>query len=205
MIAPEKKIAKQYSFWNVKPNANFYALDGESLVWHSCREDFSKVFNKNSIGLYFSHADKSENISSFIERTEDILISAANHNISKSLFFETNFKFALWIEPSNFWMECPVKRSLFTLLLRCGSFYNFDNYEKALFSLDYCKITKPAIQRFLYGFTQFKFENEIFEGIGKGWVSYFANQSIEIVCEKLTKPTSVSNTSFFIGEENIWS
>jgi hypothetical protein len=202
MIADIKKIVKQY---NSKPEINSYAIEDVNLTWHACREDFSKIFKANSTGLYFSHNNKSQNISSFIEKTEDVLIQAANHKISKSLFFETNFHFALWIEPSEFWMHCPVKRSLFTLLLRCGSFYNFNNFENALFSQDYCKITKPAIQRFLYGFTQFKFENEVFEGIGKGWVSYFANQSVEIVCEKLIMPSNIPNIKFLIGDDNLWS
>ena len=70
------------------------------------------------------------------------------------------------------------------MLLRCGIFYNQNNYEQALYSIQYSQSTKKALQRFLYGFTEFSFSGESFEGIGKGWVSYFANRDCKNLCEQ---------------------
>ena len=155
--------------------------------------------------MFFSHEpDYEYKICAFIEKTEEILIRAALQNLNKSKFFKTNLNFALWVEPSNFWMKCPMKRSLFTLLLRCGQFYNYNNYEQALYSEEYSKSTKKALQRFLYGFTEFEYEGEKFEGIGKGWASYFANKECSVVCKKLKSPDYSPKLNFLFGGEFLW-
>jgi hypothetical protein len=198
------KFAKQIK---KKPDSGHYSLGCEELDWISCRENFAKIFNQNQKGLFFSHEPSyEERISSFIEKTEEILVRAALQNINKSKFYKTNLNFATWIEPSSFWMKCPMKRSLFTMLLRCGSFYNFKNYEEALYSIQYSQSTKKALQRFLYGFTEFQLKNESFEGIGKGWVSYFANKDCNVICEKLKPPADcLSDVKFLFGEEVLWA
>lgn len=199
------KIAKQI---RRKPGPNQYALENEELNWEHCRENFSKIFKQHMSGLFFSHLPENDsNISSFIQKTEQILIVGALQKINKSKFYNTNLNFALWVEPSSFWMKCPMKRSLFTLLLRCGSYYdkNKDNYEEALYSVDYSKSTKKALQRFLYGFTEFSYNGENFEGIGKGWVSYFANKDCSSVCSKLKSPKEFSKTNFLFGGEILWA
>jgi len=203
MIHPCKKTTKQLKRI---PNPGQYSLDGEELEWESCRENFSKKFNEKSLGLFFSYAgNQDESLSSFIEKTEDILINAALQNLNKSRFFKTNFNFAIWIEPSSFWMFCPMRRSLFTMLLRCGLNYNFNNYEEALYSIQYSKITKLAIQRFLYGFTDFVNKGENLEGIGRGWVSFFGNRGTDVVCEKLKRPHCLNENKFLFGEEVLWA
>lgn len=201
-IKTDVKFAKQIKR---KPGPGQYSKDGQELNWLHCRENFSKIFKFNDAGLFFSHEPGEENrISAFIEKTEDILIRAALQNINKSKFYKTNLNFAMWVEPSSFWMGCAMKRSLFTLLLRCGCNYDYNNYEKALYSIDYCQSTKRAIQRFLYGFTEFKYKGESFEGIGKGWVSYFANKDSSEVCEKLEAPQYSARISFLFGGEILW-
>ena len=115
MLKPSGKLAKQ-----VKkiPDPGQFSLDGPELDWDFCRENFSIKFQKESNGLYFSCDQKqAQAVSSFIEKTEDVLIKAALQNLNKSLFFSTNLNFAIWIEPSRFWMNCSIRRSLFTLLL----------------------------------------------------------------------------------------
>jgi hypothetical protein len=171
MLNSCKKTAKQFK---KKPGPGQFSLEGDELNWEFCRENFSKKFTSNTRGIFFSCAEEqSEFVGEFIEKTEDILIKAALQNINKSKFFKTNLNFAIWIEPSSFWLDCPMKRSLFTILLRCGLSYK-DDYEKALYSIHHSKITKDAIQRFLYGFTEFVQEGEILDGIGKGWASFSA-------------------------------
>lgn len=205
MLADKIKQAKQV---NKKPDPGHFSLDEKELNWNHCRETFAKSFTEKEKGIYFSHnKDQENNVIAFIEKTEEILEKAACQNISKSIFFKTNFNFATWTEPAEFWKECPVKRSLFTLLIRCGLSYDFENYEKALFENHYStKVTRHALQRFFYGFTKFNFEkNDCFEGIGKGWVSYFANKNVELICEKLTLPENISNFKFLFGEKVLWN
>lgn len=186
------------------PNEGSFSLDGPELKWISCREDFSKVLDENQKGFFFSHKIGCEiNISNFIDKTETILIDAALQNFNKSEFKKTNYNFATWVEPARFWMDCSLRKSLFTMLLRCGINYTGD-YESALYSIEYSKITKKAIQRFLYGFTEFNHNGEEFTGIGKGWVSYFANKSCNLVYEKLKMPKHVEHHKFSFGEDILW-
>jgi hypothetical protein len=203
MFNQNKKIARQIK---KIPSPGQFSLDGEELEWEQCRENFAKRFTNAQNGLFFSHGvNNDENVCAFIEKTEDILIRGALQNIIKSNFYKTNLNFAIWIEPSSFWMNCPMKRSLFTMLLRCGLIYNLKNYEEALYGYQYSKITKNAVQRFMYGFTEFVFEDESFEGIGKGWASYFGNKPCDLVCEKLIMPSYLPVNKFLFGQEILWA
>lgn len=200
-MTAHKKTAKQT---NKKPEFGWYALDHKELIWDHCREDFSKKINSNTLGFYFSCKNKNF-VSSFIEKTEDILINASLHKINRSKFYSTNLNFVIWIEPSDFWMCCSMKRSLFTMLLRCGLEYNPDlsNYECSLFDSEYSKTTKRAIERFLYGFTEFVDDQE-HVGIGKGWVSFFSNKDPNLIYKKLRMPTYLCNDRLPFVEEASW-
>jgi hypothetical protein len=201
MFLFDEKKAKQV---RKRPEYGEYSLELEELNWESCRERFSKSFKQTSKGLYFSCSEnKRENIRSFIEKTEEILISGALIKMCYSKFYKTNLSFAIRIEPSDFWMNCSMKRSLFTMLLRCGISYDFKNYEAALFSTQYSKITKNALIRFLYGFTEYNDSNQIFEGLGKGWVSLFSNLDNSSICEKLN--SKEKNTKLSFGDIVLWS
>jgi hypothetical protein len=50
-----------------------------------------------------------------------------------------------------------MKRSLFTILLRCGQNYDFvrGNFEEALNSVSYARNTQYAVKRFLEGNTKY--------------------------------------------------
>lgn len=197
---------KQVKQIRKKPTPGQFSLDKEELDWDPCRETFAKKLTVFEKGFYFSYGyDQEKNVAAFIEKTEEVLKTAALQNIKNSKFFRTNLNFAIWIEPADFWMECSVKRSLFTLLLRCGLSYDMINYEKTLFQNQYSTVTKKALQRFFYGFTKFVKQEEIFEGIGKGWTSYFANKNSQIICEKLQQPDYLSNKKFLFGEDVLWA
>lgn len=197
-----KKNAKQTS---KKPKAGCYSLDYKELDWMHCREQFTKYLTDRDKGFFFSHEpNNGKCVADFILRTEDILIRAALNNLEKSKFFVTNLNFVLWIEPSNFWRKCPMKISLFTMLLRCGLNYK-GNYEEALYSTEHSKRTKKAIQRFLYGFTESSFDKSAFVGIGKGWVNCFNDKNIETICERLTCPDYLDKNEFLFGEEILWT
>lgn len=195
-----KKNAKQVSR---KPSRGEFSNDGKELYWIRCREYFLKTFSENNKGLFFSYQDQEyKNVINFLNKTEEILLFAGSHMFEKSKFFETNLNFALWLEPSKFWMRCFMKRSLLTIFLRCGLNY-CGNYEEALFSTDHSRKTKMAIQRFLYGFTNYSSKGKIIKN--KGWVSFFKNKNKDQIRNCLVLPNYIKRPSCLVGMGDLWN
>ena len=179
-----------------KPCPGYFGVEGHSgVIWENCRERFATTFGEQIEGFFFSHKGIMENVVNFIEKTETEILE-----VPKSVFNPTNRGYALWVEPSMFWKCCEMRRSLFTILLRCGQSYE-GNYDEALFSTDYAKRTKDAIVRFLFGFT--KYIPEGYHWNYKGWVAIFENKSVRDIRQHLV---SVNNGSqSFIGAGSLWS
>lgn len=196
-----KKIAKQV---RRKPPRGQFSLDQKELNWVRCREEFFKIFNENQKGLFFSHElNEDVKIKNFIEKTEEILIYGGLQIFERSVFLPTNLNFASWIEPSRFWMNCFMKRSLFTILLRCSLNYDGKNYEEALFSLEHTRKTKLAIKRFFYGFTNYSPTCKMIKN--KGWVSVFKNKNKDQICKYLVEPKYVYRPPCIIGIGDLWT
>jgi hypothetical protein len=149
------------------PPSGNYALEsapGRITLWDNCREQFAVKFDEKVQGFYFSHPENREkNIAAFIRKFEKVIkASYAGHNFRYTQFACTSSKTILYIQPSAFWKDCYFKRSLFTILVRCGFNYEpvADNFDDALFSTcfkesAYLIETKPAVLRFLFGFTHY--------------------------------------------------
>lgn len=101
----------------------------------------------------------------------------------------------VWIEVSSFWRASCARRSLFTILLRCGR--SFDTgcgtkeaveaaFKRALTTEQYSRRTKDAIEFFLKGGTRIN-EKGLFRS-GRGWYSILENLSAKQVKEHLRKP-----------------
>jgi hypothetical protein len=183
---------------NRPPRIGSFAIEGPELKWESCRENFSRVFPLNK-GMFFSHEpNQGEKIAIFIDRVEQILCLK-----NKTAYAKTNLNFVLWLNPSDFWKECPMKRSLFTVLLRAALKYDplRDNFQEALLSNSYIVSSKNAVYRFLFGFTKFQGDKKRAIGVGKGWVSYFKNKSDDFVCTSLVAPRKKKQ----ILAGNLWS
>lgn len=130
------------------------------LAFVSCRDKFQNTaLHLIADGMFFVHPPLPEigkNIAAFINKIETML------EISPTLFKETNYVNQkvgiLWLKPSPFWLHCQVRKSLFTLLLRCGMFYVplKENFYGALNALAYSKTTLLAIEKFLKGYTEYK-------------------------------------------------
>jgi hypothetical protein len=135
---------------NIDAELGSFAPDVVPFAFEKCREKFAKMFTVNTEGFYFKHAG-GIGVASFLLKTEAVL----KQPFSK--FCETNRDSILWIEPSYFWKTCPMRRSLLTILIRCGNVYDVeeDNYEEALFGHEYVVPTKKAMMRFLFGFTRY--------------------------------------------------
>ena len=187
------------------PSTGSYSL--HPLDWRKCREQFAKLFDENTDGFFFSHPNGcGENIATFLSKTEEVIDASYPIKI-RSKFCRTNMPYALWIMPSPFWKECSIRRSLMTILLRCGFFYRFDadNYEEALFSDDYAKVTKTAIQRFLFGHIHFVKDDSSFLASKSGWRDLFAHKGVEEIRNKLTLPNDSTVERTMVGLGTIWN
>ncbi len=200
----EFKPAKTVVTMTVRPEAGCFASAiGEEIQWLKCREQFAHYFTNKTVGFYFSHKPEfSNNIAQFIAKTEEIIGVKENATYAK-----TNRNWILWIEPNEFWKSCLMRRSLFTILLRCGLLYSLeeDNYEYSLYSQNYIKETKEAVMRFLFGFTKYNPEKKsVSLGTApRGWVSAFKNADRDLVNKQLVLDGEVSANLVGIG--SLWA
>ena len=186
-----------------KPPAGQYSLRADPLEWIGCRERIAALFKENTTHLFFS-VEQSETVARFIHKTEEI-INLPEH----TTFQRTNRNHILSITPQTFWTQCPIRRSLFTILLRQGLRYNpaQDNYEDALFHNDlltrnYTTLTKPAVTRFLFGFTHYNGPTTAVHNI-PGWVTLFKNATPKIIRERLIQPNP--EPPILVGAGSLWA
>jgi len=185
-----------------KPPPGSFAINKTRIEWVACRDRFFKLLKPNMGGFYFSHKpEKLSNVIAFIQRTEKIL------DVEPSEFHATNKSHATWIEPS-FWMDCHIKRSLLTLLIRAGFNYNllFGDYEETLFSEPYLNKTRLAVMRFLFGFTKYNAA-----GYPKGWYDSFHQKEygrpakgLSYVKHVLVSPKESELSGYALGMGSLW-
>jgi hypothetical protein len=190
---------------SLPPNRGCFALDKMPLAWEWCRERFASYFHEDTNGFFFSHNNLSDhtNIREFLEKTEEVLALSDRTKIEK-----TNCDDLTWVEPTNFWKCCSLRRNLFTVFLRCGLHYNGDYYE-ALMNNPLSKPTYRAICRFLYGFT--KYTGNSLDGnfptstlIKRGWVEIFTDQPDDFIRRKLVKESTDENRLTLAIDNALW-
>lgn len=199
------------------PPTNSFGIEKNGRIpkWDHCREQFAVHFDETVSGFYFCHkADCAEAIASFILKFENIL-----HQKNKSkVKYETQFAYTsqtnvLYIELANFWKDCFYKRSLFTLLVRCGQNYTDDNFDDALFSPNlkesaYLLETKNAVIRFMFGFTKYTgISPPVGTGtvIKHGWREEFCKLTVEEIRNRLVLPDNIAKTINIVGIDSLWS
>lgn len=131
--------------------------------WLYCREYFQDE-SQGIKRILFCHKEcRSKNISAFLQRVEDILALE-----QRSMSGPTQRYNISWVFVSPWWTSSSMKRSLFTIFLRCGQNYDpiADNFDSALLSCSYSKNTEYAVRRFLDGNTRYT-------GTVKGWYNQF--------------------------------
>ena len=198
---------------HVQPPPGNYALDSEppkDVHWDHCREQFAAKFNELTPGFYFSHPlGKSHDIGEFIAKFETII------GLSElTTYSHTEKNSVLWVVPAKFWSDCQIKRSLMTILLRCGVNYDIskDNFDDALFGdykeTIYVKETRSAMLRFMFGFTKFTGTlNPITNSssvIKHGWREAFQKLDDSTIRRRLVLPEGVTRESSIIGLESLW-
>ncbi len=207
----EQETKKITSCWVNPPKGNF-ALESENgLKWDHCREKFAAKFDETINGFYLSHElNAGRNVASFFHKFESII--NCNTNIKFSRYKKTSRNTILWIEPSKFWVDCHMKRSLLTLLVRCGMNYDYkkDNFDDALFGnykeSQYLRETKSAVLRFMFGFTKFtgSLSDKPYATVIKhGWREEFLNIDDYTIRKKLISPDSIQQN--IVGLESLWN
>ena len=146
-------------------------------AWFSCRE----LWHTQLYGLdifFFSHKlGQSKGIAAFFNQLEELL------NIkNKSEFGPTQRKTVMYIRPSKWWTKNPMRRSLFTIFLRCAGYYSIekDNFYLAIFCDDYALRTRTALSWFLDG-------NTVYTGKKTGWLKQFEKIKVEEINKLLIK------------------
>lgn len=131
--------------------------------WLFCREYFQDESTGIKRMLFCHTKHRCKNIASFISIIEDKLQIKEKTTIGPTQRYNIS-----WINVSDWWTKTSMKRSLFTILLRCGVFYKpkEENFEKALMSSVYTRHTEYAVRRFLSGATKYT-------GKKKGWYNQF--------------------------------
>jgi hypothetical protein len=145
-------------------------------AWGYCREGFHQNSNIDYF-LMWHAAKKGPDIEAFIHAVERRLKHSHMSEIGP-----TNFNRVCWVKPAEFWKRNAMRRSFFTILLRCAMHYDLskDNFDKALFSLDYTTSSRQATKRFLEGYTWYK-------GSSTGWCNQFRSATATVVKSLLTK------------------
>lgn len=185
--------------------------------WDHCREQFAAKFHENIRAFYFSHKDyKTQDLADFIFKFEKIIKSSRNcQRFRHSMFAPTTSVNISYIEPSRFWTDCYFKRSLFTILLRCGINYNttVDNFDHTLFDTkikdsNYLSETKPAVLRFMFGFTKYVGIAPVLGQttvIKHGWVEEFQKLDEQTIRKRLVLPENIKKRSNIVGADSLWN
>jgi hypothetical protein len=165
-----------------------FGLDVAPYRFETCRERFGSHWNSDAVGFYFKHPiNYGYAVATFLKKTEIVLKQSVFSQYSM-----TNRDTILWIEPSDFWKCCRMRRSLLTILVRAGIMYDprKDNYEEALFTEKLVKPTKFAVMRFLYGFTKYvgpNIDNQP-DIESRGWKTIFESHDEEYIKNCLKWP-----------------
>lgn len=151
---PISEMVEIKAGWFGRLEKNEYGRWEPIITWTHCRDVFQDAPNHEIFGkgMWFCHGSaKAENICEFVERIESKL-----ELDEKTYFKKTKFTHIVWLQPSTFWVNNFVRRSFFTLVLRCGMRYKRmkDNFNAAMYNhYKIAKETTPAIKRFLNGYT----------------------------------------------------
>lgn len=146
---------------------------------YNCRETFAKAWSrviteKRSKHICFFVQHRSHiNVAKFIKKLEDTL-GLKDRTIcrkSKRLVY-------LIIEPSKWWLQSTIRRSVFTIFLRASRKYDGKSFEKAIYSQKYFRWTKNAVEQFLEG-------NTYYRGKSGNWVNVFLYASKSKIDQKL--------------------
>ena len=146
--------------------------------WYFCREWFQQESQGVTRLLYSHSKHQTEDVARFIRKVENKLKLK-----DKSRIGPTQRSTISWIKVVPFWTKTSMRRSFFTMMLRCSQNYDWveNNFEEALLSIRYTSNTEYAVRRFLKG-------NVRYTGKTTGWYDEFKYRSKEKIDRLLVKP-----------------
>jgi len=213
---PYREITMTYC----NPPAGAFAIEKDTnrlVNWDHCREQFAVRFLEKTEGFYFCHKIcEAESVAYFINKFENILSTSESCiGMEKTQFAHTNQEKVIYVQPSVFWRDCFFKRSLFTILIRCSQNYSEkkDNFDEALFSPNYKESTytfetKPAVLRFMFGFTKYTGIPPVVENatvIKHGWKEEFYKLDETEIKSRLVLPDGVRKKGNIVGSDSLWT
>lgn len=144
-----------FLFYN-SDNGHFFFYNPKTrncICARDCREMFAWEFKKDKTHVGF----RSFNVD--VERFHEfweIIENKLNLAQKSTIYALENLDSAFVIELSPFWLENTTRKSLLTLLMRCGANYYHKNstFYDALGNYYLSKQVSPAIKYFLQGYTQ---------------------------------------------------
>ena len=146
--------------------------------WIYCREIWHQR-SRNIKFFFFTHVKgRGKGIALFMTKIEQQL------NVKpRSAFGPTQRKTIMWCRPSIWWTATSMRRSLFTILMRCATAYiiDKDNFQDTLLSTKHTRETKYAVSRFLQGYTRYT-------GKVSGWHNQFSRVGEAMTDKLLVKP-----------------
>jgi hypothetical protein len=167
---------------------SFFIIDKKNKTilhdtWpRTCRVEFASDFQrgKNWIGFQILNL-KIDLLNEFFQNIEKKL------NIKNPTVFYYSNENVVVINVSSFWMKTALKRSVFTLFLRCGAMYYNGNFLNAINSYDLTYKVKSALERFLDGHTFTRLRKIDNDGYPAGFVTLFEYMSEKQLVRHLIK------------------
>lgn len=161
---------------------------GLIVYWEHCRDLFQDAPKISLLkkGMWFCHGvrkNSGENVCHFIDKIENHLGLKV-----KTEFQKTQNPTIIWCQPSEFWINDFVRKSFFSLALRSGMRYreSKDNFIQVMCEkYKISRETKPAIRRFLDGYTFYPYDNPKYNTMG--WHFLFSDMDDEKVKSFLVK------------------
>lgn len=165
-------------FISIQKGQNGYYID----VVRKCRVEFAEHFQRdiNLIGFYKENININL-VNKFIELVENKLKIK-----TPTIFYQLN-RDTIIIKVSPFWMKSALKRSVFTLFLRCGAVYYKKGFWNAINDYNLSRTVKPAIKRFLKGYTSTKLRKQDDDDFPAGFVTLFEGMSGKQLSKNLIK------------------
>lgn len=165
---PKKKVNK---VWQAVPYT-----EAELTVWFSCRESFHAYADiiGGMLNSYFFLTKTPEPVADLVWRVEYHL-NVPHSEFQKSSEPTEKCPPCVLVTPSSWWREDRMRHNFYSIVLRCGERnYTPDTPLMDILMKDpYLASTRPAVERFLDGYTCF--EGTAVNSVNGSWYNYFTS------------------------------
>ena len=152
------------------------------MFWHYCRETFERDLFAATRRLLYDYRyvfyikpkpGQEYRVPNFIRNIEIDRLNLDELTTFKQVYNSYIDRPVIYIKPSSFWSNCPMRFSLLTILCRAGRYYFFNSIEDALMSYDYSRTTFAAINLFFQG--RRRYIGQPLNHWARKWVYHFNN------------------------------